>query len=532
MTSQEGRQAGAEVYDLGYQHYQGPREGRARARRSLYVNGLRTTLGIGRGPLAKVLAVLMFAAAMVPAVVMAVIVSLFGATFGINGRTLLASAAVRDVALGTGVADAERARLAFRRGPASPDRATTGPFAACIRRDGLRRRYYRAGADVGVDEPAPDAANLTARFAARPLNASTLVCLDGRGGSDEKLDALLEAADPRTADGAQAQQWTVARDQLQIRNHSRFLGHPAPALGVALGLPRDFLAQDLPFNATDPGGVSGELVCHVTRRDVTDGGPRITKLEPSSVYDDNEYNVKCIINLLSGRQVHLREASLHCDGQRCTIIAPHRVKPLEAHGKGAVSIRDVRAASINMMSAWSGPQLVPGPLEIYDSWWINSLKIIGTDLRIGEEKRVDQTTLELYSVVTLLFWLVLCLLSMIFRLSYGRVLRLNTVNGLSKMLQQETNPLAVGGRRGRYVRIGIADSDHSMEHVGPLREEGSDDVECGDDDPYRGEEKDSIDGQSSEPEGKVKEKSAIGSRGMARTYLQKLLHCMTIKTNR
>ena len=77
MTGQEGREASGEVFDLGYQHYPGPREGRSRARRALYVNGLRTTLGIGRGPLAKVLAVLMFGAAVVPAVIMAVVVALF-----------------------------------------------------------------------------------------------------------------------------------------------------------------------------------------------------------------------------------------------------------------------------------------------------------------------------------------------------------------------------------------------------------------------------------------------------------------------
>lgn len=77
MTGQSGRPATAEVYDLGYQRYRGPREGRARARRALYVNGLRTTLGIGRGSVAKVLAILMFGAAMVPAVIMAVIVAIF-----------------------------------------------------------------------------------------------------------------------------------------------------------------------------------------------------------------------------------------------------------------------------------------------------------------------------------------------------------------------------------------------------------------------------------------------------------------------
>ena len=77
MTGPAGRPSAAEVYDLGYQRYRGPREGRARARRALYVNGLRTTLGIGRGMMPKVLAVLMFGAAMVPAVIMAVIIAIF-----------------------------------------------------------------------------------------------------------------------------------------------------------------------------------------------------------------------------------------------------------------------------------------------------------------------------------------------------------------------------------------------------------------------------------------------------------------------
>ena len=75
MTGPTNRQTGAEVFDLGYRHYEGLREGRARARRAVYVNGLRTTLGIGRGTIPKVLAILMFGAAMVPAVIMAVVVS-------------------------------------------------------------------------------------------------------------------------------------------------------------------------------------------------------------------------------------------------------------------------------------------------------------------------------------------------------------------------------------------------------------------------------------------------------------------------
>ena len=77
MNGPTNRQNGAEVFDLGYRHYEGLREGRARSRRAVYVNGLRTTLGIGRGTIPKVLAILMFGAAMVPAVIMAVVASLF-----------------------------------------------------------------------------------------------------------------------------------------------------------------------------------------------------------------------------------------------------------------------------------------------------------------------------------------------------------------------------------------------------------------------------------------------------------------------
>ena len=68
-------QTAGELYDLGYQHYQGPREGRMRARKAVFVDGLRTTLGIGHGPLAKVLPILLFGAAMAPAVIMAIIAS-------------------------------------------------------------------------------------------------------------------------------------------------------------------------------------------------------------------------------------------------------------------------------------------------------------------------------------------------------------------------------------------------------------------------------------------------------------------------
>ncbi len=65
----------AEVFDLGYQRYTGPREGRSRARLALFENGVRTVLGIGRGGRAKVLPVGLFLAVITPAVVFAVILA-------------------------------------------------------------------------------------------------------------------------------------------------------------------------------------------------------------------------------------------------------------------------------------------------------------------------------------------------------------------------------------------------------------------------------------------------------------------------
>jgi len=48
-------EAHGEVYDIGYQSYPGPREGRSQARTALWRNGVRTALGLGRGWLSKVL---------------------------------------------------------------------------------------------------------------------------------------------------------------------------------------------------------------------------------------------------------------------------------------------------------------------------------------------------------------------------------------------------------------------------------------------------------------------------------------------
>ncbi|MDP6822355.1 MAG: hypothetical protein QF554_03595 [Dehalococcoidia bacterium] len=56
MTTQHDRtiQPEGEVYDLGYTHYDGPRGGRGTAFMAMYAGGIRTVVGLGRGPGAKV----------------------------------------------------------------------------------------------------------------------------------------------------------------------------------------------------------------------------------------------------------------------------------------------------------------------------------------------------------------------------------------------------------------------------------------------------------------------------------------------
>ena len=75
MSTSEGQ-----VFDLGYLNYGGAREGRARARKALFVNGIRTCFGLGRGAMAKVLPILFFLSVMAPAAVFSVMSGLFGET--------------------------------------------------------------------------------------------------------------------------------------------------------------------------------------------------------------------------------------------------------------------------------------------------------------------------------------------------------------------------------------------------------------------------------------------------------------------
>ncbi len=67
--------AGA-IYDIGYQHYDGKRLGRRGAVRALYVHGLRTVFGLGRGGRAKIPPIALIIFLIVPAVIQAALAGL------------------------------------------------------------------------------------------------------------------------------------------------------------------------------------------------------------------------------------------------------------------------------------------------------------------------------------------------------------------------------------------------------------------------------------------------------------------------
>lgn len=71
-------QAQGEIFDIGYQHYDGPRGGRLRAVWALWVNGFRTTLGLGRGALAKLLPFGMLIATVAPAAGIVLLAAIIG----------------------------------------------------------------------------------------------------------------------------------------------------------------------------------------------------------------------------------------------------------------------------------------------------------------------------------------------------------------------------------------------------------------------------------------------------------------------
>ncbi len=80
-SNSRSQPAEGRIYDLGYQRYTGPREGRPRAVRALVRAGLRRAWGIGRPFRAKLAPWALFAIALVPALVALGIAALIGERF-------------------------------------------------------------------------------------------------------------------------------------------------------------------------------------------------------------------------------------------------------------------------------------------------------------------------------------------------------------------------------------------------------------------------------------------------------------------
>ncbi|MET0999148.1 MAG: ABC transporter permease subunit [Marmoricola sp.] len=68
------------IHDIGYRHYDGPRLGASYIRRSLFVETLRGTYGLGRSARSKVMPFLLLGVMVLPAVIMGIVTSYFGAS--------------------------------------------------------------------------------------------------------------------------------------------------------------------------------------------------------------------------------------------------------------------------------------------------------------------------------------------------------------------------------------------------------------------------------------------------------------------
>jgi ABC-2 type transport system permease protein len=70
--------AGA-IHDIGYRHYDGPRLGRGYLRTSLFAESLRGSYGLGRSARSKIIPILLLAGLSLPALIIALVTSAFGA---------------------------------------------------------------------------------------------------------------------------------------------------------------------------------------------------------------------------------------------------------------------------------------------------------------------------------------------------------------------------------------------------------------------------------------------------------------------
>jgi ABC-2 type transport system permease protein len=72
-----GREQGV-IHDIGYRHYDGPRLGRGYVQRSLFLESLKGSYGLGRAARTKVVPMLLLAAMCVPALVLVVVATVTG----------------------------------------------------------------------------------------------------------------------------------------------------------------------------------------------------------------------------------------------------------------------------------------------------------------------------------------------------------------------------------------------------------------------------------------------------------------------
>lgn len=81
MAGGQGETGIGEVFDLGYQGYEGERHGRWQARRAIWRDGVRITFGLGRSVTKKVAPAIFIGLFWLPAVVV-IVISAFLSTFG------------------------------------------------------------------------------------------------------------------------------------------------------------------------------------------------------------------------------------------------------------------------------------------------------------------------------------------------------------------------------------------------------------------------------------------------------------------
>ena len=67
------------IHDIGYRHYDGPRLGRGYIRKSLFAESLRGSYGFGRSTRSKVMPILLLAGICLPALIISIVTSAFGA---------------------------------------------------------------------------------------------------------------------------------------------------------------------------------------------------------------------------------------------------------------------------------------------------------------------------------------------------------------------------------------------------------------------------------------------------------------------